>query len=46
MDFLWDRFDAAFLKEIIKNNDNIEDKELYLESDDKDAMAGCGCRST
>lgn len=41
MTFSWDNFDMTFLKEIIKSTDDIEDKELYLASEDKDVIIGC-----
>lgn len=40
MNFSWSGIDTTFLKEIIKASD-IKDKDLYLESDDADALAGC-----
>ena len=41
MRFSWNNFDPTFLKEIIKATDDVEDKELYLATDDKDAIIGC-----
>lgn len=41
MRFTWDNFDITFLKEIIKSTEDVEDKELYLRTEDKDAIIGC-----
>ena len=41
MRFSWNNFDEHFLKEIIKATDDVEDKELYLATDDKDAIISC-----
>ena len=41
MRFTWDNFDITFLKEIIKSTEDVEDKELYLRTEDKDAVIGC-----
>lgn len=40
MVFSWESFDISFLRAVIQASD-IEDKELYLDSDDKDAIVGC-----
>ena len=41
MKFSWNNFDESFLKEIIKVTEDVEDKELYLATDDKDAIISC-----
>lgn len=41
MKFTWEAFDISFLKSIIEAADDVEDKELYLNTDDKDAIIGC-----
>ncbi len=41
MKFSWNNFDVTFLKEIISATDDVEDKELYLATDDKDAIISC-----
>lgn len=41
MKFSWNNFDVSFLKELIKATDDVEDKELYLATDDKDAIISC-----
>ena len=41
MTFSWEKFDLAFLKEIIKATDDIEDIDLYLRSNDKDIVVSC-----
>lgn len=43
MSFSWENFDTAFLKSIIEASD-MNEKELYLESDDKDVIVGCMMR--
>ena len=40
MKFTWETFDTSFLKAIIEAAD-VEDKELYLKTDDKEAIVGC-----
>lgn len=40
MAFSWDGFDVTFLKEIVRAS-GIEDADLYINSDDADALAGC-----
>lgn len=40
MKFTWEAFDTTFLKAIIDAAD-VEDKELYLKTDDKDSIVGC-----
>ncbi len=39
--FSWGNFDITFLKEIIKATDNVDDAELFLGTDDKDAVIAC-----
>lgn len=41
MKFTWEAFDMSFLKSIIEATDDVENKELYLEMDDKDVIVGC-----
>lgn len=41
MKFTWETFDTSFLKAIIEAADDVEDRELYLKTDDKDAIVGC-----
>ena len=41
MKFTWETFDTSFLKSIIEATENVEDKELYLKTNDKDAIVGC-----
>lgn len=41
MTFSWEKFDLAFLKEIIKATDDVEDTDLYLRSNDKDIVVSC-----
>lgn len=41
MKFTWESFDTAFLKSIIRETSDMDDKELYLKSDDKDVIVGC-----
>ena len=38
MKFTWETFDTSFLKSIIEATENVEDKELYLKTNDKDAL--------
>ncbi len=40
MKFTWESFDTSFLKSIIDAAD-VEDKELYLKTDDKESIVGC-----
>ena len=40
MRFTWEAFDLTFLKSIIEASD-INDKDIYLETDDKDIVIGC-----
>ncbi len=40
MRFTWEAFDLTFLKSIIEASD-IKDKDIYLETDDKDIIIGC-----
>lgn len=40
MKFTWEAFDTSFLKSIIEASD-IEDKEIYLNTDDNYSIAGC-----
>ena len=40
MKFTWEAFDNSFLKAIIDAAD-VEDKELYLKTEDKDSIVGC-----
>ena len=40
MRFTWEAFDLTFLKSIIEASD-IKDKDIYLETDDKDIVIGC-----
>lgn len=41
MQFNWETFDITFLKSIIEAADDVEYKELYLRTDDKDSIVGC-----
>ena len=41
MRFSWDNFDVSFLKEIIRATAEVEDKDLFLATDDKDAIIRC-----
>lgn len=41
MNFSWEAFDMTFMKTIIASTEDVEYKELFLESDDKDAIVGC-----
>ena len=41
MKFSWNNFDESFLKELIDATEDVEDKELYLATNDKDAIIGC-----
>ena len=41
MKFSWNNFDESFLKELINATEDVEDKELYLATNDKDAIIGC-----
>ena len=41
MSFTWNNFDLTFLKEILRATDDVEDKELYLWSEDKDIIVSC-----
>ena len=40
MKFTWETFDTSFLKSIIDAAD-VEDKELYLRTEDKESIVGC-----
>lgn len=41
MKFTWDSFDMTFLKAIITATDEIEYKDLFLKTNDKNAVVGC-----
>ena len=41
MRFSWENFGTAFLKEVIRVTDNIDNKDLYMATDDLQALIGC-----